>query len=158
MDFFDGQQNRTMTNSSLKAAPQRYGAVAQALHWLTAILVLIAFIYGPGGSEKRIYSSARDFDRQLHETLGLCVLILSVVRFAWRLVDRQPDPEQGPHWMSVTAKTVREAPLRAVVPRAADGAPSSLCAQGWCVAVHDAAALENAADRRLFRECLPERS
>lgn len=26
----------------------RYGAVAQIIHWATAILVLIAFIYGPG--------------------------------------------------------------------------------------------------------------
>ena len=52
----------------------RYSAVAQALHWATAILVLVAFIYGPGGSEQRVYSHARDFDRQLHETLGLCVL------------------------------------------------------------------------------------
>ena len=40
----------------------------QLLHWLTAILVLVAFIYGPGGSEQRVYSAARDFDRQLHET------------------------------------------------------------------------------------------
>ena len=57
----------------------RYGAVAQALHWATVIFVLIAFIYGPGGSEERIYAAARDFDRQLHETLGLCVLALVVV-------------------------------------------------------------------------------
>src|SRR5437868_15283844 len=54
----------------------RHGAVAQALHWVTAILVLVAFIYGPGGSEQRVYSAARDVDRRLHETLGLCVLAL----------------------------------------------------------------------------------
>src|SRR5947207_1071959 len=34
----------------------RYSAVAQALHWVTAVLVLVAFIYGPGGSEQRVYS------------------------------------------------------------------------------------------------------
>jgi cytochrome b561 len=58
---------RVMTDDP---APQRYGAVAQALHWLTAILVVIAFIYGPGGSEQRIYSPARDFDRQLQRRSG----------------------------------------------------------------------------------------
>ena len=64
----------------------RYSGVAQALHWLTAILVLVAFIYGPGGSETRVYSDARDFDRSLHETLGLAVFILSIIRLAWRAV------------------------------------------------------------------------
>ena len=51
------------------------------------VLVLVAFIYGPGGSEQRVYSPARDFDRRLHETLGLCVLVLVAVRVLWRMVD-----------------------------------------------------------------------
>jgi len=77
----------------------RYGKVAQALHWATALLVLIAFIYGPGGSEERVFSAARDFDRQLHETLGLCVFALVAVRAMWRLVDQRPEPPQVPRWM-----------------------------------------------------------
>ena len=51
----------------------RYGAVAQALHWLTAILVVAAYFMGLGGSEERVYSSAADFTRQTHETLGVAV-------------------------------------------------------------------------------------
>ena len=81
----------------------RYSAPAQALHWLTAILVLIAFIYGPGGSEERVYSAARDFDRQLHETLGLVVLTLVVLRALWRAVDRRPHPPPAPRWMEAAA-------------------------------------------------------
>lgn len=96
-----------MQDTRSPSPPARYGGVAQAFHWLTAILVLVAFIYGPGGSEQRVYSPARDFDRQLHETLGLCVLILSVLRLAWRAVDSQPDPEPVPRWMGVTAKAVQ---------------------------------------------------
>ncbi|HXN15172.1 MAG TPA: cytochrome b/b6 domain-containing protein [Usitatibacter sp.] len=69
----------------------RYGAVAQCLHWLTAILVVTAFTFGPGGSEQRVYSSAVDFDRQLHETLGLCVLALVLVRLVWRVFDTRPE-------------------------------------------------------------------
>lgn len=80
-----------------------YSAPAQTLHWLTAILVLIAFIYGPGGSEERVYSAARDFDRQLHETLGLAVLALVVLRALWRAVDRRPAPPQAPRWMETAA-------------------------------------------------------
>jgi cytochrome b561 len=85
----------------------RYGLVAQAFHWLTAVLVLVAFIYGPGGSEQRVYSAARDFDRQLHETLGLAVLILSALRLVWRLLDPQPDPEPVPRWMGFASKLVQ---------------------------------------------------
>ena len=85
-----------------------YGPLAQALHWTTAVVVLIAFIYGPGGSEQRVYSAARDFDRQLHETLGLSVLALVLVRLAWRAVATAPAPAL-PRWMEFTAKLVQAA-------------------------------------------------
>jgi cytochrome b561 len=85
----------------------RYGLVAQTFHWVTAILVLVAFIYGPGGSEVRVYSPARDFDRQLHETLGVCIFGLVVLRLLWRMVDTKPEPPQGPRWMRVTATAVQ---------------------------------------------------
>jgi cytochrome b561 len=87
----------------------RYGAVAQAFHWATAILVLVAFIYGPGGSEQGVYSTARNFDRQLHETLGLCVLALVATRVLWRMVDTRPDPPQVPRWMGFATKAVQGA-------------------------------------------------
>ena len=37
----------------------RYGAVAQVIHWATALLVLVAYVYGLGGSEQRVYASER---------------------------------------------------------------------------------------------------
>lgn len=85
----------------------RYGAVAQAFHWVTAIIVLVAFIYGPGGSETRVYSNARDFDRQLHETLGLTVFVLVGLRLLWRTIDRRPDPPAIPRWMDRGSKIVQ---------------------------------------------------
>jgi len=87
-------------------SPARYGPVAQAFHWATAVLVVVAFVYGPGGSESRVYSAARDFDRQLHETLGLSVLALVVLRLAWRIVDVRPDPPRMARWMEVAATAV----------------------------------------------------
>ncbi|MDX1801872.1 MAG: cytochrome b [Marinobacter sp.] len=86
-----------------QASPVRYGAVAQTLHWLTAILVLAAFIYGLGGSEERIYSVSRDFDRQLHETLGISVMVLLVLRLLWRAFDARPPAPAGPRWMEKAA-------------------------------------------------------
>jgi len=85
----------------------RYGPVAQAFHWVTAILVLVAFIYGPGGSEQRVYSPARDFDRQLHETLGMCVFVLVAMRVLWRTVDARPEPPQVPRWMGIASKAAQ---------------------------------------------------
>lgn len=88
-------------------APARYGAVAQALHWATAILVLAAFIYGPGGSEQRVYAPANDFVRQLHETLGLCVFALASLRALWRLLDRRPAPPPVARWMTLAARVAQ---------------------------------------------------
>ncbi len=87
--------------------PARYGISAQTLHWLTAILVLVAFIYGPGGSEERIYAAARDFDRHLHETLGLSIFVLTFVRLLWRSVDSHPSSPQVAPWMDAAAKVVQ---------------------------------------------------
>lgn len=94
-----------MTNSSGSRA--RYGALTQSIHWLTALLVLVAFIYGPGGSEQRIYLPVRDFDRQLHETVGLSVFVLVLLRVLWRLVDTRPEPVPVARWMGIAAKAVQ---------------------------------------------------
>jgi cytochrome b561 len=114
----------------------KYGPVAQVFHWATAILVLVAYIYGPGGSEQRVYSSARDFDRQFHETLGMCVFALVVMRVLWRMVDTQPDPPQIPRWMGIAAKAVQLAlylllfalPLTAIAGAWLEGHPLTLLA------------------------------
>ena len=63
---------------------QRYGAIAQAIHWLTAILVLatwlVAGTWEGGHPEMKV----------LHETLGLAVFALVLVRVLWRHVDVRP--------------------------------------------------------------------
>jgi cytochrome b561 len=88
-------------------ATQRYGAISQTFHWLTAMVVLVAFIYGPGGSEQRVYSAARDADRHLHETLGLCVFVLALARLAWRAVAAKPEPPAVSRWMGLAADAVQ---------------------------------------------------
>jgi cytochrome b561 len=84
----------------------RYGAVSQFFHWATAILVAAAFIYGPGGSEERVYSAARDFDRQIHETLGLAVFAMVLIRLAWRALDATPSDPAMPPWMKLASKSL----------------------------------------------------
>jgi cytochrome b561 len=112
----------------------RYGAVAQAFHWLTAILVVAAYFMGPGGSEQRVYSAAADFTRQTHETLGVTVFALVLVRLLWRLADTAPeDPPMNP-WMRYSAKLVHvvfyilliAAPVSAILGAWLEGHPLTL--------------------------------
>jgi cytochrome b561 len=54
-----------------------------------------------------VYSAAREFERRLHETLGLSVFALTVLRLCWRALDRRPDPPEVPRWMGASAKAVQ---------------------------------------------------
>ena len=81
------------------ATTHRYTPVTQLLHWVTAILVLVAFIYGPGGSEQRVYAAARDAERALHETLGVAVFVVTALRLAWRAFNPRPSPVDMAPWM-----------------------------------------------------------
>lgn len=71
--------------------PTRYDAVALTLHWVIALLLLIDFAlamsfarFNPG--DALYVRSAYD----LHMSFGLCVLLLSVARVAWRLTHYRP--------------------------------------------------------------------
>ena len=116
--------------------PSRYGALSQALHWATAILVLVAFIFGPGGSEENIYAASRDFERQIHETLGLSVFVLVIVRVLWRLVAAQPEPVPMARWMHLLAASTHgllylllfTVPLTAITGAWLEGHPLTLLA------------------------------
>lgn len=69
----------------------RYGNVAVLLHWTIAILVLGNFAIGLGFPDHR---PGEPFPPKpllpLHISMGLSVLILSVVRILWRLAHRPP--------------------------------------------------------------------
>ncbi|HZQ73839.1 MAG TPA: cytochrome b/b6 domain-containing protein [Burkholderiales bacterium] len=85
----------------------KYSRTAMVLHWLTAILVVATFIMGPGGSEARVYSAAKDFDRILHELLGLSVFLLVLLRLAWRLGHRAPELAGVPPLMKTASRAVQ---------------------------------------------------
>ncbi|HEU0229593.1 MAG TPA: cytochrome b/b6 domain-containing protein [Burkholderiaceae bacterium] len=127
---------RRIGNTLVKSSATHYDSISQFLHWCTAVLVLVAFIYGPGGPEQRVYSSAHEFNRQLHETLGLCVFALTVIRLLWRAVATRPEAPPGARWMVVMATTVQWAlyllllalPLTAIAGAWLEGHPLTLLA------------------------------
>ena len=89
---------------SLVGTDRRYGAIAQAFHWLTASLVLAAFLFAEGGPPSRIYGETNAAALQLHESLGFTVFILVLARLVWRWFDRRPTEAPMPGWMSLASR------------------------------------------------------
>jgi len=83
---------------------ERHSATAQVLHWTTVLLVVVAYIASVGGSETRVYSSANDFSRGLHELLGMSVFGLTLVRLAWRTSFPPPKSPAMPAWIELGAR------------------------------------------------------
>ncbi len=64
----------------------RYDAASQVFHWVTAIIVTIAFILGPGGFGRLMHDGvdpATHSDIVWHESLGLVVFLLTALRLTW---------------------------------------------------------------------------
>ncbi|WP_340627406.1 cytochrome b [Bradyrhizobium japonicum] len=66
-----------------------YGAVAQALHWLTVILVALAWALGIFG-DLLPKGAARQAGLAVHIYTGLALLVLVAARLTWRSVDASP--------------------------------------------------------------------
>lgn len=78
-----------------------YGSVAKWLHWLTALMFLLAYIF--------VYylvwfideqdRQSRFFVQSLHKGVGFSVLVFFVLRLYWRFANPQPKhPDNMPWW------------------------------------------------------------
>jgi cytochrome b561 len=79
----------------------RFGATAQLFHWLTALLVVATYLVSVGGPETRVYSPANDFNRELHELLGMSVFALTLLRMCWRAIFPPPKSPEMPAWIEL---------------------------------------------------------
>lgn len=76
--------------------PQRYSLGSIVLHWLIAAALAFQIVFadsleGPRGPDL--------FARfQLHKSVGITILLLSVLRVGWRLVAPRPAAVAGPRW------------------------------------------------------------
>ena len=101
----------TLASPVSSAAPQqRYTAVAIALHW--AIALMIIGLIGVGWFMENM-ASATPADRaqyqaivQLHKSFGITVVLLSVARIAWRIMNPPPKEPPMPGWQAMASRTV----------------------------------------------------
>lgn len=84
--------------------PQRYSLGAILLHWLIAAALVFQIVFaesleGPRGPDL--------FARfQLHKSVGITILLLSVMRLGWRFVAARPTSLPGPGWAVLLSKAV----------------------------------------------------
>jgi len=82
---------------------ERYGYVAQTLHWAIVGLLIVQVTLGkiaddlPRGLEK-LALLAR------HKSVGITILALAVVRLAWRWIDHPPPLPPMPRWQHIAAR------------------------------------------------------
>ena len=86
-----------------EAAPQepirRYSNVAVAIHWITVALVLTQVVIGFTFAEFMERGPARDQLFIWHKTLGATILVLALIRLAYRLKNPPPPfPPELPAW------------------------------------------------------------
>jgi cytochrome b561 len=91
----------------LKGAPDRYGLVAIALHWWSALIIIVLLVVGIAAANVTDPAVSTRLLR-IHAPLGVLVLILTIARIAWRLADVRPEPPADqPQWQSIAANIVQ---------------------------------------------------
>jgi cytochrome b561 len=83
----------------------RYSAVAITLHWLIAVLLITNI--GVAWYFNTLTGSAKIEPVQLHKSIGVTVLLLSLVRLGWRLTVPPPKlPDYVTGWEKALAQVV----------------------------------------------------
>lgn len=91
----------------IKSQNSRYGAVAVATHWATALMILGLLASGFVVADMQD-GSGKTLLLAVHVPMGVLVLTLTLFRIAWwRFADRKPDAMGGlPRWQLYVAGTV----------------------------------------------------
>jgi cytochrome b561 len=85
-------------NVRFRNTADSWGAVARSLHWLIAALILSQFLIGSIADEMKLTPAKLDLF-VWHKSIGITVLLLAVLRLAWRIGNPPPPPPAGmPAW------------------------------------------------------------
>jgi cytochrome b561 len=114
-----------------------YDAPSRHLHWITAVVVTIAFILGPehfGRLMRDGVDPATRNDIVWHETLGILVFVLTAARLIWAALRPAPPHFAMAAWMAFAAKLVNIVlwalllllPITAILALGGEGHPLTL--------------------------------
>jgi cytochrome b561 len=68
----------------------KYGIVSRALHWIIVVAVVAQWLLAKAEEDSGpLYGSSFDA-LTLHQSIGLSVLLLAIIRLAWRLLNPSP--------------------------------------------------------------------
>lgn len=77
-----------------KNSDTKYGVVAKGLHWILALMIIGVWSLGVYMVELTNDAPNRSTFYMLHKSMGMCILMLVVIRLAWRLYNIRPrDPQ-----------------------------------------------------------------
>jgi cytochrome b561 len=86
----------------MRKIPNQYDKLSKAFHWITAAIVVIAFVLGPGDFG-RIVDGGVDpgtrYDILWHESLGVTTFVLTFLRLTWVAVRPGAPRHQMSIWM-----------------------------------------------------------
>lgn len=78
----------------LKNSDRDYGFIAKGFHWLLFVMLSVSIVAGnfmasmPKGAEKLQAAG-------IHKSVGVILLLLILLRFAWKLINTTPQPPVG---------------------------------------------------------------
>jgi cytochrome b561 len=107
---------------TLKSSQQRYGAVPIAIHWLSAIAILV--MLGTGlTAANTTDEAAKTGILTVHVSVGIGVAVLTLLRLVWWLaVDRRPQRHTGiARWQATLSHLVHIALYAVIVLMVASG-------------------------------------
>jgi cytochrome b561 len=93
---------------SARSSATRYGSVAIAIHWLTALLIVLLFVTGLSAAGQTD-ESVKIALLRAHVPLGIAALLLTLFRVAWWLAADRRRPAMRadqPGWQKAMAKAV----------------------------------------------------
>ena len=119
------------------AETTHYDGPSRYLHWITAVVVTIAFILGPEHFGRLMRSGVDPATRNdivWHESLGILVFVLTAVRLIWLTLRPRSPHFAMAKWMAVAARLVNIAlwllllllPMTAILALAGEGHPLTL--------------------------------
>ena len=89
-----------VTNKHWRTTSEHWGRFSIAIHWLTVVSVLSLFGLGLWMVELDYYDTWYKKGPDIHKSIGILLLILTLLRILWRRVEGKPAP--------LTSHTARE--------------------------------------------------